>query len=915
MAEVINELGPKLKGALDLLFASERQSAAVLALCNNGRKLAEQKLQQRVLAETIGLSHLSNWVSVSANGVSQGAFLDLAALLGLAPTEAELKAFEEGYTHDYRLPPFPNRVFQMLDTWRDDSPSCRCWTAFVGTRERLEEIGLPVKPNRRGTSAERFLALYEEKLEQLAPELFRTTHSSADPPPLVAYRRIKYPHLFFSPEELRPADTDAFAPTGTATTAATRSTPTGAPLPESWLDRATGKPLLDDGLPPVGDSEAEIEAKAELYGGRPDRDFTPRHAVALQHAFDRESVSELRALIDSVDAPCTSFTLAATRGTGLSLALAQLVRDLTDDADEPTKVLSIIGDPARTRRFLESLDENKAAELAGWAASFDERLHRIAIVIDDASGGESAGYWPLIHFRNRCRVMFTDLAGPRLTFIFGSFGAAKTLHENGKVDLKLTKADRISCYETMAMRRPEIIKGHVDGLNGLFLAHPEEARQHDGDAQALIDFFLEHGKPKHVTTKNWLARIDDLDGAQRTILGVAASAQLLGLPIPERIIPGLFGNATSSPFESADDLVRSSDRLTVALEGWHGDRPWRGVALSCPRRARSILQRGGRLDVGDLSETLRQLIHASLNDYADNGDDAAATLDFARHVFQRLGKKDLYAFELRAEVSRNLIGDFVDRLTMLSRRWNPGEKARWAGTIAAWLPAGFDPAALSRSEAFPGQKASALFVGTNAKDCMNEVTRHGERFSPEMALGLFRAGRLLLRSGFYAPGARDLARHLDYAVSRHRLLTLLERQVEIGGEKLAYRANELVHAYCQFEAALHSMDDAKKRSWRHTRERCFAMSALLDELAEFLESRSIPLDAGIWIERSRYIWVDRASESDREDALERRKDYLDRADDYISFNPLTQATWRKHVQRERDKGMARFKNRPLGASA
>jgi hypothetical protein len=905
VAEVIVELGQKVKGALDALLASERQSNRVLTLCNNGRKLAERKLQQRVIAETLGMSHLSNWVSNSAKGVLQGAFLDLAALLGIAPTEAALAAFEEGYTKTHNLPPFPNRVFQMLDAWRDDSAGCLCWTAFVGSPTRLLELRLPSKPNRRGTSAELFLEIYEEKLDQLEPRLFQTVHTSADPPPLVEHRHHRYPLLFHSPQELKPAAALAEVARADADPAALLETP----LPESWIDSATGKPLLDEGLPEVGDSEAEIEAKAELYGGQLEGGFTARHAVALGHAFDRESVAELREKIDSVTVPCSSFTLTAARGAGLSLALAQLVRDLEADSKTTTKVLSVIGDPARTSRLIEALDEIKAADLAAWAASFGKQLQRVMIIIDDVSGASPAGYWPLIHFRNRCRVVFTSLAGPRLAFVFGSFGAARTLHENGsrmKVALRLTKADRAACYETMAVRKPEIIKGHEGGLDGLLLAHPEEARQHDNDAQALIDFFLQHGNRKHVSSRNWLARVDDHDERQKATLALAASAQILGLPIPDRIAPKLFSEISGLGFASVEDVVRSSDRLAVTLEAWHGERPWRGVALSCPRRARSILQRTGRLEFGYLSDMLHLLIEAALNDFDAYGEEAASTLDFARHLFQRLGKKDLWEFELRSEISRKLIAEFINRITALSRRWDPGEKARWAGTVSSWLVPGSGLTQRPRPEAFPGQKACALFVGTNAKECLIEVTQGTADFAPEMALGLLRASRLLIRSGFYVEGARDVARHLDYAVSRHRLRALLEDQVKRTDEKLPYRANELVHAYCQFEADLYSIDGTERRSWWRARERCFAMSAMLDELAEFLNSQSIPLDAGTWLERSRYIWIGRESENQRVVALEKRNDYLDRADDYISYNPLTQATWRKHVLNERRRIAARF---------
>ena len=271
MSDVILDLGQKLKGALEALFASDQQNAAVLALCNKGRKLPVPKLQRRVISEALGFSHLSNWVSESAKGLLPGAFLDLSAILGFAPTEAALKAFDESFTLAQRIPPFPKRVYQMLDAWCDDSAACLCWTAFVGTPSRLQELDLPFDPHRRGTKPDRFLEIYNENLEQLEPRLFLTVHTKVDPPPLAEYRLRKNPLLFHSLEELKLAATPFPEALNVVPINGTLTELPNTALPASWLDRTTDLPLLDDGLPAVGDSEAEIEAKAMLYGGRSDR--------------------------------------------------------------------------------------------------------------------------------------------------------------------------------------------------------------------------------------------------------------------------------------------------------------------------------------------------------------------------------------------------------------------------------------------------------------------------------------------------------------------------------------------------------------------------------------------------------------------------------------------------------------------
>jgi hypothetical protein len=676
----------------------------------------------------------------------------------------------------------------------------------------------------------------------------------------------------------------------------------GEPTQQLWIDHRSGHALADLGIPPVGASSVEIAAKAQLYGGKPVLKCAPLDFVALGHTFDRETVKELSERIRESDRPCSSFTLKARRGSGLSLALAQLVRDFS--ADERVEVVSVIGERQRTLELLESLDE-KTQPFIAWVRSLPAECERVLIVIDDVWGERPIGDVKLVHFRNRCSQAFAGGEGPKLTFVFGSFGAAKTLDEDGEIPLRLTDADRAACYAKMAVAQPTIINGYVGDP-------PPEARQLGDDAQALIDFHLQYGRPHRSTVEHWLARVDDLLPAQQGILATVATAELLDLAIPEAVATALCEKRGVTGLADAEEIVAANNRLTIL------DEAGPAVGLSCPWRAKSILQRMERLATDFLQATFQEMIEAAFADFEARGQAAAESLDFARHILQRLGKREYYPVPDKAGIGRFILARLLARLTQLSKRLDIADRAKWAGTIAVWADA---PRSRTPEDAEHRafREQCAELVGRLAEKCLFAVGDGTATLSPRLAVSLLRASRRLLSSGLHrdqegeAGKSRRLAEHLDYQLSRIGIPQLLQLQLEEEVGDRAYRANELLTSYCGFRADLHVYGGGEREF--PSQPLCREMSALILDASNKFGRSGVEFDAGTWIECARYVWAHPYDERQRGHACRARAARLEHAESCVRLNPVTMATWEDRVKVARNRLVRPLYRRPHNGNA
>jgi hypothetical protein len=858
------------------------------------------QLEQYLFSQALGLSTgaISGW---RANGSgTAGAIMDFATLAGFGPDQVTLERLETAYEGKEERNTYPRNVYAMLDTWEmDASPAFECWAAFSGGGAQVEAIGAPLGlAGRRGAPAATFSQLYEKHLPVLQPRLLDVIHwkLDADGGPLRRedHRKTVYGAEFIGGSAAGGVQATQ-GPSRKQEKRPDRNTLRTPPLPR-WLTGETA--FFEHELPTPGASMAEMAAKAQLYGGRPPIQLSVRDLAALHHTFDREVVKRLSDAIKTASARCCSFTLKAGRGAGLSIALAQLERDLGEDPG--TKVLSIINDPVRTVAALEALDDKKAAELAAWAGSQGEQLDRLVVIIDDVSSSSSAGRHRLNRFRNRCKIEFSTYEGPKLAFVFGSFGNVVTFSEDGDFDLEITKGDRGACYLKM-IAEPAVIVGLPGGLNEVLTRHPVERSLGD-DAQAMIDHLLEHGRPKLAFIEHWLSRIDDLRSDQVSVIALTAAAQLVGLAVPERVMSRLFA-AQGRRDVDIDEIA--AGRLMVVGEPGRGEA---SIGLSCPRRAESILRRSNRYNPPFLIDVYGRILRAAIADFLDKGAPAMASMDFARHILQRLGKTDLFLFDPSLKVSKQHVSERVinrflydlgsDPLIYhFSNKWEEfDEKAKWAGTLAAHLK----PIRQRTSSgwvtapAYDYQEHCAWFVGRLCGNCLEVIERTPDAATPEVALSLLRAGRLLLRSKYHKRDAQSLADDLDRVFSGDHVLRLLGVLLDEETKEPMRRANEVIHTYAQFQGV---------RGWRARR----GVSAWIEAASHVLQNRGIPLDAGTWIERASVTWRTADTDQERAAALPDVRAFLERARDSIEFDPLVQATWRKHllrVQKDVDGGPA-----------
>ncbi len=634
--------------------------------------------------------------------------------------------------------------------------------------------------------------------------------------------------------------------------------------------------LFVTSLPFVGNTDYERQEKYTLFGGRPDelslRFNAVEYAVA-RHSFDREIVTKLFAAVRvTTRIACRSFTLRGLPGTGLSLALAQLVRELSHYED--TRVFWVIDDANHTRNVVSQLSSTTAEDLYRRVSTDSSAPSQIVIVLDDVSEIPTAGVRKLFSFRDKMRQLATKALAPKVTFVFGSFGAARTVHEHEEFELKLEAADRMACYEHMRAE-PQVILGKDSKLSELLRRHPE-ARWFEHDTQAFIDFVLEYGGPTREAMQYWLAKRDGLSQPEEDILTSTAVVQLLGLHIEDTVAKRLFSEILG---EHLDDIEIISTQI-------HGivpiEKEWRGLGLTCARRAESILNRAGRNTFEYLLEIYQKAMRASLLPMNPEGQHAAH--NFARHIFQRLSKRKLWLFEHRFEIAQHLIVSERDSLEVLPEFLGVHEKARWAGTLAAVLALRKDDSIISDAD----YDSMVEVILELCEQTLNQIFDHDFPVSSKVVVSLHRALRLLLNEeSRYQSRVRDLSEQLLYKLS---IVDLVNEALVSGGEEAEFRANELIHARANLEDRL-----VTKREWDGKKYKQ-SMSTWLDKLSEVFRRSNASFDAGNWLKRAKYVWVPEIGlVHQREKAIERKASYLKQAMMCIQEDAFGQGTWDENV--------------------
>lgn len=879
MADLIHEFGAKVKLAIHAALSCQSMAPRLLDLCNRWRRYPVPEPLQQTVGQAIGLSQgtINNWM-IGKGRPYPGQVLDFVAILGMAPDPATLEKLELGYqTATMQLSVYPKETYRILDRWNDRSSALRCWAAFAGSAYQLTQWQHPSptnkSPNTRGADAEVFSKVFRESLGSLTPQLLDVVHWDRHLPSRAQFRvpRGFYDDLTGTAASLR--DVNAEVRAVPMTFGGDSSEPEPGSL--EWMDPQNADRLFDVQLPSVGLSRFEIEEKATLYGGRSGLDgrFSQIEHVVAGHTFDRENVRTLLREIRASTSSCSSFALTALPGSGLSLALAQVVHDLA--ADPTLKTMWVIGEAERTKRAISFLSDQLAEELVTYVRKL-RGVERVVIVLDDVSLSPDDHVLRLIRFRQRCKTALQTWPAPKFTFVFGSFGAARTCSEDGNIPLDLTTADQVACYEKMARHEPTIIGGRPGGLAEIIKARPE-ARWYKDDAQALIDFLLEHGRPKAEAIEYWLARTDSADIVESEIVGLAAVAQLIGLSIPEGVATTLFANLRVPRFHDAEEIVRQCKGTAVIEDDW------RGVGLSCPRRAKSILERTGRFSADNLLHAFSRFVEVSLSRYEDGKPGSDDALDFAGHIFQRLSKSKLFVFSDKIRIVEHLVDNFIPHLTRISADWSLAQRTRWAGTLSGILTSNPNDAAKLRC---------AEFVLELCKFALSEI--EAALVTTDIAVSILRAGRRLLSSKLLPIKAEDFVERLLQTFDKSVIKGILEAHFEQrNGNHIAYRANELIHVYCSICRDIENV----QRGRRPITYQFFEMTNWLFDIERLFANYDAALDAGSWLQRAYYVRI-RNGDSRVHD-LNFRRQFIDRAYSCIEFHPQSQGTWTTEAHKAR----------------
>ncbi|WLQ16817.1 metallophosphoesterase [Hahella aquimaris] len=618
-------------------------------------------------------------------------------------------------------------------------------------------------------------------------------------------------------------------------------------------------------LPTVGRSEAEALEKATLFGGRSKENslrFTAIKSTIAKHSFDRQLVDTVCEEIRDFSASVRSYSIRSPHGAGLSIALAQVVRDLYQE--EHIKVFWTIDDLPKTSELLDKLSEETAEMYYSYVSSRFQHIQNIVFVIDDVSEVEPALAHNLLIFRDHLKDLVSESSCPSVTFVFGSFGDIPTLSEDGTFDLKLTEVDRNRCYEKMALHAPQMIEGLPGGVAEILKLHPESKGFRD-DAQAFIDFLLEHGRPKVVAANHWLARIDDLSENDKNILAKIATSQLIGLSIEESVVKKLFSSYFPAELDNAEQLARRVRGLTLV------PGEWSGIGLSCARRARSILERLSKFSFDYMRATYSELIGTAL-DNADKNT-KAYSLEFARHIFQRLSKNEFYQFEEKSRLSRELLEEHLTKLRLSSEGWEMFEKAKWAGTLSAVLtqtPAMIRSSDLCLTETY-------TFILALCESARVPLSDLNDASVPRILLSLYRANRRMLMwaSEEDLQSVQRVTKGLQYSCTTEDLCSIVNNILSSGAAERAYRANELVHARFQFEDAAQG-----KKNYSYYK----SMKLFFSKVENVFKQNACEIDAANWLKKSEYVIPPK----------EKAKCFI-LAKECTRKHPITQGTWEEKI--------------------
>lgn len=873
VAAVLNEFHPD--AACEVINENGRRKTPILS-----GALARKHIMQAFGRSPSGIDEYRSYIIPPNHGL----VVMLAQLGGFGPTDADIDERVERFTVQHianggRANLFPKLALEILDdvSWAPSSAHETCWLAFAGlqnaishnvTLATLEELhpdgpvtwGARGKKEKesfsgevRGTSAKRFESVFREIAKRVKPILpdrayCETTTLRADPPSLLSQDRSEYHKATAHPSGMKTQRTES-SPTPL-------QTPQALPVPSAF----------DKRLPRARKDEATVRQKPKLFGcplKTYDLELDPIDYVVNGLNFPRTTSREIEDVIVEQAAPFLGITLSAQHGEGLSFALAQLAASLSKKPN--TSVFWIIGDPEKTRLLL--------SELPGFLSdhpfkdlSFEhDETHRIVFVIDDLSELEEfSSIREVRRFHEEWEYLADLTSNLKVSFVYGVFGNFPSILDGIEISLLLSEEDQENCYLEMTEKDPQFLLDGPNGLQRIVTENPT-SRSYGNDVQAFIDYLLEFGQRTKGADQNWLSRSDDLSDWEAKLVECVAVSGLLGLSLQANIAILIAAWEGAEGVSEIEQIAQRSELLTVV------DDEWSGLSLASARRAESVLRNQGKYNYENLSQKVFFLFDTAIECFSENEPGGSDSLEYARHIMQRVNKAELYPVPNKKKIARFLLDRSVSRIEEIAKDLEPTTAARWSGSLCPLFSAGRN--AHVKADALDQRIANlALDLAKSSISKLNS----GQEPPRIMALSLFKALRRLAGSSLTNTDVRPVLDEVSEWLTEAGLVQLLDTSDDLSTPMLEYRLNEI------FLASTKLKMEFKAATGLRPTDRWFAL------FEEKMQTLGLHLDAGSWLERARH-----ASES------QMRSLYLEVAEACAVYKHRNQATWLSKIQDEK----------------
>lgn len=837
MATFIRDYAEKIDVIIAVL--NDFHADQTLSIINSGRheKLSNEGLRRKHIMQVMGMpeSHASNWKNY-INFHNQGFAIMLAQFAGFGPTDATIAELPNSDFAKTRISQtgkakvFPKLALQALDEveWFAGDRQKKCWLAFAGNVDAILEdkvlaeleASYPSKPlmskdrevagEIRGTTADRFAEVFKIFSRDHPPTLpckaYCAQGNRANAPSLISNRAGEF---YTSIRSDVPK-----VPLTVSSATVSVLTGNGFDVPAAFSSH----------LPKRRTDPATEQQKFSLYGGGLANDFgyDPVRHVINGHSFSRSTANRIEQTILKQDVPFSAITVRAQHGEGLSFALAEVAVSLAQNPEFSAHW--VIGDLNKTIQFVkeipEFLDRNNLREHVNNLSP----QSKIVLIVDDIS--EVSDIPSVQDFHEELESCILGSKSISATIVYGVFGSFYNIADCIDIDLELSDDDQYKCYQKMSYGQLNILDEGTDSFLKITTEHPI-SRSYANDTQAFIDYLLEYGRRTKVADHNWLSKTNETTEWECSLLENTAASGILGLGLQENVALLLANWAGLENVYEVEGIARNTKYLTVVED------EWRGLSLTSPRRAASILKRLNKDGTESLSQKLYFLFETALDCYEEGGPGATDSLEYGRHILQRLNKKELYQIPQKGEISEIILERSIDRIDVLSEGFEPTTAAKWAGSLCPLFPIGTN----AHHRARPTQLRLADLTLNLVQGSLSKSNAKADP-PPEMALSIFKSLRRLGQSSLTKEAARQLLMDIETWLTEDALIRFVDAIAATEQQKLEYRLNEI------FLASSNLREMCRGAANLHLTENWFS------SFETKMSTLELNLDAGSWLKRA-----------------------------------------------------------------